>query len=319
MKKTAATAVLAMLMLTACSPHADAPSASEAQAAAQPEAISTDVTMDAATQARMGVQVTAITTVRAASTVRGYARVMDVGPLAALNAEVTAARAMASTSQAEYRRLQALAAMDQAASARAVDMARAQAAADAARSGLASGRIGLEWGAGVGQLSEGERTKLLSDIATGRAALVRVDAPGVDGSVSRVTLHLDNDGSSIPTTRLGAAGAADARLQTAGVLVVVRGTAVKALPAGRLIQADLETGASRTGFLLPRSALLRSGGSVSVYVRTARDTFQPREVVGARSITQGWFVTEGFTSGEMIVSEGAASLLAADRGPVEAE
>ena len=280
--------------------------------------------MDAATQVRMGVQVTAIAAVRAASTVRGYARVLDVGPLAALNAEVIAARAMAATSQAEYQRLQALAAMDQAASARAVEAARAQAAADAARVGLASGRIGLEWGAGVAALSEAQRAQLLSDLAAGRAALVRVDAPGVegtglDGPVSRVTLRPRDNAPAIATTRLGGAAGADARLQTAGLLVVVRGGAVKGLPTGRLIRADLEAGAPQSGFLLPRTALLRSGDKVTVYVRTERDTFQSREVVGARSIPQGWFVTGGFTGEEMIVSEGAASLLAVDRGPVEAE
>ena len=309
-------AILSVLVSVACAPEAAAPGGTESAAAAEEPA---GIAMDAATQARMGVKVTAITSVRAPKTVQGFGRVLDVSPLAALNADVSAAAAAAAASHAELQRLVALAAADQAASAKAVEAARALAASDAARSALAAGRIGLEWGAGIARLSQAQRGQLVSDVAAGRAAVVRIDTPNADRAGGRVFLRAVDDGSRIAATRIGPAASADARLQTAGVLVVVRGAAARALPMGRLLQADVEAGAPEQGFLLPRGAIIRSGEALQVYVRTAADRFEKRDVIGARPIGEGWLAPAGFAVGDMIVSEGAASVMAAERGPVEAE
>ncbi len=93
------------------------------------EAPEIGIAMDAATQARVGVQVAPLEARAAPRAVDGYARVLDASPLAALDAEVRAAEAAASASRAEFERLKALAAADQAASQRAVEAARAQAEA----------------------------------------------------------------------------------------------------------------------------------------------------------------------------------------------
>jgi hypothetical protein len=316
MSKSRLAALVGICLLAACSPQAETPAATETEQAAQG---SSGVHMDAATQSRMGVRVTAIEVTNAPQTVQGFARVMDVGPLAALDAEVGAARAAAAASQAEYRRLAALAAADQAASVRAVEAARAQAEADSARVALASRRIGLEWGAGIARLSAAQRARLLSDIAMGRAALIRVDAPETEQGATRVLLDTNEAAAPTVAASLGPAAGADPRLQTAGILAIVRGEAAGVLRPGRLIRAEVEIGAALPGVLLPRGALIRSGESLWAYVRTADDAFERREVVGAHAIEQGWFAPSGFAAGEIVVSEGAASLMAAERGPVEAE
>ena len=298
------------LLAAACSQPATTPEPASAS--------ETGVHMDAATQTRTGVAVSAAQAISAPQTVDGYARIMDVGPLAAIDAEVSSAHAAAAASRQEYRRLQALAAADQAASVRAVEAARAQAEADGARAALAARRIGLEWGPGLARLSAAERARLLGDAAMGRAALVRVDASGAMGAATRVRLRPD-DGNAITATILGAAGAADPRLQTAGLLTVVRGGAVARLPAGRLIRAQLERGGAQAGILLPSAAIVRTENAMWVYVRTGDGVFERREVQGARAIDNGWFTQTGFAAGDVIVTEGATSLLAAERGPVEAE
>ncbi|GAM98964.1 RND efflux system, membrane fusion protein CmeA [alpha proteobacterium U9-1i] len=305
--------VMGVCLATACSQPTETPSE-----AAPAETSESGVHMDAATQQRTGVVASAIEAVNAPRTVEGYARVMDVGPLAAIDAEVGAAQSAALASREEYRRLQALAAADQAASVRAVEAARAQAGADGARAELASRRIGLEWGPGLVRLSPAQRSQLLSDVAAGRAALMRVDASGAGQDARRVILRPDG-GAVITATILGAAGGADPRLQTAGVLAVVRGRDATRLPAGRLIGAQIELGGAEPGFLLPSAAIIRTENAMWVYVRTGADTFERRAVLGARAIDRGWFVSEGVAAGDMIVTEGAASLLAAERGPVEAE
>jgi hypothetical protein len=304
--------VMGLCFASACSPPAEAPAAEHT---APTEA---GVHMDAATQERTGVAIAAIEAISAPRSVDGYARIMDVGPLAAIDAEVGAAQSAATASHEEYRRLQALAAADQAASVRSVEAARAQANADGARAQLASRRIGLEWGPGLTRLSPARRSQLLSEVAAGRAALMRVDATGATGAATRVLLQPD-EGEAITATILGAAGAADPRLQTAGVLAVVRGPAAARLPAGRLVRAQMELGGAESGFLLPSAAIIRTENAMWVYVRTGPDTFERRSVQSARAIDNGWFAPTGFASGDMIVTEGAASLLAAERGPVEAE
>ena len=270
------------------------------------------VRMSPQIQARMGVEVAPLAGAIAPVVANGYARVLDVGPLAALDADIATAQSAAVASEAERRRLEALANADQSASQRSLEAARAQAAADSARAALAARRIGLEWGPALARLSASARARLISDIAHGRAALVRVDAPLSAPSARAITLRPDAS-AAIRATPLGAAATADTRLQTSGVLAIVRGQDSTRLPAGRLLRADIETTAPEEGVLAPRDALVRVGQAVWVYVRARGDVFERRQVIGARPIAGGWFVKNGFRAGEMVAVAGAASLLAAEQ------
>jgi hypothetical protein len=314
-----ATVLLAVGLLVplGCAKKAETPAVA-AQADAGIKAAN-DVSMDTDTQVRMGVKVAPVLAGKAPQHIAGYAKVMDVGSLAAIESEVSAAVATAASSQEEYRRLQALAAHDQAASARSVEAARAQAASDAARARLAGRRIGLEWGASIENMSASARSALLTDIASGRAALLRIDAAGATEKVTRVTVQPEESGAPITVAIIGQAAGAEAKLQTAGLLGLVRGTAAQALPTGRLLQADLEMGRAVEGFLIPAGALVRTDNSLWVYMKTGEVTFAKRDVGAGRALGDGWFVAEGFKPDEQIVVEGAGSLLAAEHGPVEAE
>ncbi len=298
----------ALLLLAACGQPA-APVATEAPA---PAVSATAIVMDADTQARMGVRTAKLAPATAAGTVAGFARVIDVGPLAAIESEVGAANATAAASQEEYRRLEALAAQDQAASLRSVEAARAQAASDAARAKLAAQRIGLEWGAALGKMPDSQRARLLSEIASGRAALVRIDAPQANATITNVTLKLEPEGADIPVAIIGPAAAADARLQTTGQLGIVRSNTPLQLPAGRLLSAQVELSASEAGFIIPDAALIRSDGAIHVYVKTGPEAFEQRAVDGGRAIAGGWFVNTGISASDEVVVEGATSVMAAE-------
>ncbi|MBL8550125.1 MAG: hypothetical protein JNJ73_09065 [Hyphomonadaceae bacterium] len=311
MKMRGHAALIAALLALGCAKHEEAPADAPAPA--------NTVRMDAPTQARMGVRVAPIAASTAAQAAHGYARVMDVGPLAAIDSEGGAAQAAAAASQSEYRRLAALARQDQAASARAVEAARAQAAADNARAMLATRRVGLEWGPGLERMAYAQRARLLNDIAAARAALLRIDAPDIGGGVTSVVVRAEAGAAAIPVSVIGPAAATDARLQTAGLLAVARGSSVRELPAGRLLPAELELSAPEAGFVLPSSALIRTDNSVWVYVKTGAGAFERRDVARGRALQDGWFVAQGFAAGDQIVVDGATSLLAAERGPTEAE
>ena len=262
-------------------------------------------------QRRAGIM-TALPVSGSAPTIQSaYARALDVGPLAAIDAEIAAAGAVASASRSEALRLAALAAQDQSASARSVEAARAQAMVDQARVDLASRRIGLEFGPGMARLGPGQRRALLIEIAAGRAALIRIDRPG--GAVAGRVRVLDGNLSEMPVL-LGAAATSDARLQSAGVLAVVRGPLAVAATGGRVLAATVETDSRESGTILSRDSLVRWRGGLWAYVQTVPDTFLRRELSDARPVEDGWFVPTGFTSADKVVVAGAGVLLAIERG-----
>lgn len=303
--------VLVVSLVAGCTPAEPPPAAEQASSEA-------GLRMDAPTQQRMGVRTAPVASAQVARLAIGYARVLDVSPLAAIEAESEAARALAEASRVEHRRLASLASQDQSASARAVEAARSQAAGDSARAVLAARRLGLEWGPGLERMSPSARGQLLRSIAAGNAALLRIDAPDAEGAVRSVRLR-DDEGGPLAVQLLGPAASADPRLQSDGLLGVVRGASAARLVAGRLVQADVVLQDPETGFLLPDSALLRADRALWVYVKTGADTFERRDVSAGRASEGGWFVAQGFTAQDVIVVEGATSLLAAEHGPVAAE
>lgn len=276
-----------------------------------------EVRIGAAQQARTGVRVATLAAGGARQITQGFARGLDVSALAAINAEISTARAAAVASRAEAGRLVALAAQDQSASTRAVEAARAQAAADAARADLAERRVGLEFGAGLARLDLAARQRLLGEIAAGRAALVRIDVPGAASKAGSRVIVADG-GVTAPVSVLGPAASADARLQSAGLLAIVRSPMARSASAGRVLAASLEQSSTETGVIVPREALVRWRNGIWAYRRTAPGVFVRRELVDARPVESGWFVTTGFSAGDMVAVSGAGTLLAIERGGEQA-
>ena len=276
-------------------PAASAPAAKEEGVAVAPEL-----------GARLGLKLTQLTARSAAGEVHGLARGLDAGPLAAIEAEITAARAASAASSAQAARLANLAAADQSASRQSVEAARAQASADAARLHLAEQRIALEYAPGLAAMGDPARTALLAAITRGEAALVRVDLPGANGG-TRVRLA---DGGTIRL--IGPAAQADARLQSAGLIGIADGAAARLLNAGRIRDVVAASGPSRDGVFVPGDAVVRWHGAQWVY-RAAGARFVPIELVDAQPVPGGWLAGSGLAAGDRVVVHGAGALLALDR------
>ncbi len=270
------------------------------------------VTVDAAEQGRLGVVVAKLSSTPAPPGTPSTARVLDPGPLLALDGELTAAEASLSASRAEAERTQKLFAEDRTASAHAVETAISQAQADRQRVESARRRISLEWGDGIADLPAARRTTLLNDLAQVRAELVRIELPQGAASPqagSTVALRVNADTPQLKAVVLGTLPAADPRLQTRGLLVELRGSDAN-LPIGGMLLALIPGKEHAAGVLLPRSALIRKDSKVWAYVQTAPTTFVRREVVGYQPVEEGWFVPQGFAPGDQLVTAGAASLFA---------
>ena len=184
-----------------------------------------------------------------------------------------------------------------------------RAAADIARVQLASRRIGLEYGPGLAGISSGARRALVADMASGHAALVRIDMPGASIDQLRA-VRIDGGSFHI----LGPAAAADPRLQSAGLLAILRGPVAASATNGRILGVTVQQGGSQAGTLVPRDAVMRWHGGAWVYRRTGAETFERVELADGRPVAGGWFVPAGIKAGDAIVVRGAGTLLAIDRG-----
>ncbi len=289
-------------------------SAEDADAATDKDSpsLKTNPASDPGFLARLGVKTAAVTATIASQMTDGFARGLDAGPLAAIVAETDAARAAAGASLAEAARLETLYRQDVSASRRSVESARAQAQADAARIRLAEQRVGLEFGSGLSRLGPAAVRQLVSEIANGQAALIRIDIPGAmlaPGSM----IEIGEPGSAMAVRVLGPAATADARLQSAGVLAIVRGPLAHQAQAGRVLAARAVTGAVSSGILVPRDAIVRFQGRMWVFRKNGK-AFERVALDDPQSSPLGWIVRSGLKNGDVIAVSGATGLLALDAG-----
>ena len=254
--------------------------------------------LDAATQARLGVVTAPLAAVRKTASVRGFARAVDPVPLATLDSDIVAAISALSASQAEATRTRTLNADDQTVSKRVAETAAAQARADASKLALLRRRLGLEWGPSLQALSDARRGRLVGDIASGRAALVRIDASsGLSNLKGTAVIDLGPAGTARAAI-LGPARVGDPRLQSTGLLALVSGPQAMQFGTGTVAPATLAAGAEVTGVVVPRAALLRTAGQTFAYVRRDAGSFERRPILGGLPVPVGLFVAGGFRPGE---------------------
>lgn len=268
--------------------------------------------IDAATQQRLGIITAPLAAVRRASNVSGFARALDAGPLALLDSDIAAAGGALAASQAEAVRTRDLHAADQTVSQKVAQAAAAQARADAAKLQMLRRRLGLEWGPSIAGLSDSRRGQLIGDIAAGRASLVRIDAPSGLGQLrGSATIDLGAAGLA-KADILGPARIGDPRLMSTGLLALVRGPQAMQFAVGATAPARATAGAEMAGVIIPRAALLRTGGQTYAYVRQGGGGFERRAVVGGTPDPAGLFVASGFKAGDQVVTKGASQLFAAE-------
>jgi hypothetical protein len=277
------------------------------------------VKVDAATQKKIGVVLAPLAAAhRQGAATDGFARVLDPGPLAALDADIAAAAAGAEASAAEAARTKALFAADATVSAKTAEAATAQARADQIKLTMLRRRLGLEWGPGLTRLNDAARGRLIAALASGQAALLRVDAAQMPPGVRGVTLDLGPSGL-VNAVVLGPARTSDTRLQSTGLIVQVTGRAAAQLGAGLTVPVRISAGAAANGVVLPRSALLRVEGHTVVYVRKDAESFEQRVAENGVSDPAGLFVATGFRPGEAVAVQGGMAIYAAQNPPAAEE
>lgn len=130
---------------------------------------------------------------------------------------------------------------------------------------------------------------------------------GVEGTPAQVRiLALGYEDRPLQGTSLGRGGS---RQAGETILFRVEGAGLPLRP-GMAFQAWIPVaGGPRNGVVIPRSSLVRFGGRTWAYVQVAEAEFSRRELIDARSVANGWFVTQGFPTGQGVVTAGAQILL----------
>ena len=268
------------------------------------------LTLDVATQKRMGLQTAALEPAHLSPELKAYGRVLDFSPLAALTAELTAAQAAGAASRAEFNRLKTLAGQNNA-SERALQAAEAAAVRDQAQAESARLRLLAGWGSAVAQRPD--LPALVQALGSQTSALVELNVPAgqpvaVLPTGARLFTLADQD-KPIAAQFLGPAPSVDPQMQGRGFLLLIRTNSPQLAPGAALTGYLALPGEARAGVALPRPAIVRFNTASWIYLQTAEDTFQRTEVKLECPLDGQWFVAEGLKPQQKVVTVGAQQLL----------
>lgn len=214
-----------------------------------------------------------------------------------------AAQAADMAAQAELARVTALHGSDHGASDKALQEAQRAAADTRAQRAAAEGesrkaqaawaQTGLD---SVEGLADFRRVMVRLDLPMGTPApapmprALVATSPGVEGSIPLRVLGLAPGGS--PLT---------------GGLALLAVAPGKGLRPGLPVDAALN-GAKQSRILVPRAAVVWSGGQAQVFVETGEGLFQPRDVAVAFATGDGLVLADGLGKGEQVVMQGALAM-----------
>ena len=272
------------------------------------------IVLPEATQQHLGIKTTVLPLQHKSAQVAAFAKVLDPGPLAALESDLDTAAAAAAASGAEAARASALAHNGESMARKDAEAAVAQAKADQAKLALLRRRIGLEWGPGVARLSDRRRVQLIQALAGGRAALVQVDSPSNEGQDGARSVEIDIGSGSVQAAVLGHSRNAEPRLTSSGLVALVTGPQAILFSIGLTQSARIDTSSSVQGVVVPRSAVVRYQGSDWAYVLTGGTRFERRLLQSPAPEPGGLFVAQGLRPGEAVAIGGVAALFAAEQG-----
>jgi hypothetical protein len=273
------------------------------------------LTLEDEAQNRIALQVEPVRPAKLDPELKGFGRVLDPAPLAALAAELASAQAALAASEKEFDRLKLLNAQEKNASDRAVQMAEATARRDQILVESVRTRLALAWGQAVADqaglpafvrsLSSLDRVVVRLDLPAGEV----LPAPPVSARIVLASL----EEHSIPAQFLGPAPAVDAQVQGQGFLFLAQASSPR-LAFGKTVTGYVQLPGERlSGFVVPDSAVVRHAGQGWVYVQTHPDTFMRRRIPLDHRTDTGWFVPEGVAANERVVVSGAQALLSEEQ------
>lgn len=272
------------------------------------------VTLDGETQERIALKVESVTPANESRESKGYGRVLDPAPLAALATELASAQAALAASQKDFDRLKLLNA-EKNASDRALQVAEAAARRDQILVESEHTRLALAWGKSIAERAD--LPAFLRSLTSLESVVVRIDLPLGEATIappaSARILVAAEEGKPIAAEFLGPVTTADPQTQGQGFLFLVKAAPLWLVP-GTAVAGHLRLpGEAQNGYIVPDSSVVRQAAQGWIYVQTGADTFVRRKIALDHPAENGWFVEEGVTANERVVVRGAQALLSEEQ------
>jgi hypothetical protein len=105
---------------------------------------------------------------------------------------------------------------------------------------------------------------------------------------------------------------ADASIPGRSLFALVDGSD---LAQGERVLATIPIGAPQAGVLVPQGALVMGEGDSWAYLKTGDNSYVRSRIDTSRPENDGYFVTQGFTPGQEVVTAGAGQLYAREINP----
>jgi len=319
--------LLTLTFLGACQNRLDKDDADrQAQAKRGPAQISVEngqtvLTLDSPTQSRLGLEVATLSATLTRAQLTLPAVVLSVQDLAAFRngyiatqAQVQKANVEADVTRREYARLKTLFEQNQNISEKSLQSAEGTLQANEAdvRAGeqqlnLQASVVRQEWGSVVAKWAV-ESSPELQRVFDQREVLVQMTMPSDATFGAPKTISLEIPAATRTEASLVSTfPRVDPRIQGRSLLYVA--PAHLGLTPGVNLLARISVGTPVKGPIVPTSAVVWSEGRAWVYQQTASDHFVRRVVPTDVPVERGFFVAQGFTPGDRIVTQGAQALL----------
>jgi hypothetical protein len=287
------------------------PSSAAKTAAVKGADSSEGVTLTPEQMQKIGLQTVAVKTVDYAEETAGYGTVIPHESIAQAAAELATADAAEKQSRSALARTQRLAGTAGALSADVEETNVRQLAVDSAALNLARQRLSATYGQKP-PWSNGQNSQLLQQLAGGAMQLVRVTFPlGSLPDDLPKTLSISRLGSAATGKRLKVslvwAAPADANVPGRSFFSVLR---AGELGEGERVIAWAPNGGSLPGVLIPAQAAVISDDKYWCYLEAKPGSFVKTAISGEKPFEDGYVVTQGVKAGDMVVTKGAAQLLA---------
>jgi len=267
------------------------------------------ISMSDDAQGDLGILVKSLAAFQMNPEQKGYGRVLDPAPLAALVTELASAHAAYSASSSELARLKTLEGQGNA-STRALQTADAAALRDQLTVRSVRERLTLSWGKAVAD--QKDLPAFAESLGSLEAALVRIDLPvGETMTAPPIGARIATlSAQSAEAEYLEPAVSVDPQTQGRGFIFLLKPNSLR-LTSGESVVGYIKTpGEPLAGIIIPREAVVRTEGAGWVYVlSSAGDAFTRVEVALDRPTEAGWFVTKALSAGQYVVVTGAQQLL----------
>ena len=251
-----------------------------------------DVQLQAEERENLGIQTEPVQMLNVARQWSAAATVLDAGPLVAALTDLRAAEATAEASREEFKRADQLYRNDTNVARKTRDAARTQSITDEGRVATVRSQLLSAWGLSILAMNASARERLVNDLMTGRATLVRaepVQALPQAVKFGRIELTALSGPARWTGTVLGPLPQASAPAFAGAILLSVPAP----LSAGQPLQARLvEAHPSVTGPSVPSSAIVRWHGTEWVYQEKPANNFV-RLAVRRGARVEGRAVLEG--------------------------